>query len=185
MRAQPVAYEAETASSGNSGGLTRFGILALGFVIVAGVIYLVAGNQFPAVPTMTMASSGPAADGLIPDSELPRTIDEGVAQSAAMEERYPDDPRVRVLRAIHFFRIHDLSDAESQLRTALDQFQARPELDGEYESMARLALGLTLFAEGKPDAARTVAAPACDASANGVYMMDEAERILREQKICD
>lgn len=180
MRAQPAVAAADDAPArpGSGAGFVRFGL-------ILGAVLLVCGLGYYAFGTVHGASGSAAAAGLMPDSELPNSIDEGVDQSATLEDRYPNDPRVRVLRAIHFFRVHDLADAETQLRTALDQFQAMPDLEGgEFVPVARLSLALTLLAEGKPDAAKTVAAPACDAYPS-MSMMGEAQRILRARNICD
>ena len=122
-----------------------------GFIAGAvGALVLAASASMLLLFTATSVSAPDTmSQDIVPlsDSKLPRTAEEGVVQSTGLETRYPKGPRVRFVRALHFFEMHDLADAETQLRISLDQMHALPaELPGHFEPAARITLALTLVA---------------------------------------
>jgi rhomboid protease GluP len=135
----------------------------------------------------TQASPALAArdTGLIPQNEMPRDSDSGIAASADLAARYPRDPRSHLFRAMHFLQIHDVSDAGDQLRTALDELPAAEgEISEKVEPAVRVMLALTLVAQGRRPEAVAIAQPACATAAADPTFADALQN-LQKAGICN
>jgi rhomboid protease GluP len=124
---------------------------------------------------------------LIPQSELPHSTEEGIARSADLVRRYPDDPRGHLLHAMSYLRLRQLTDAQSEIRIAMaksDQPGLRDLPD--FRISLRLMLAVTMSVQGRIGDAKAVLLPgdcerAADPSATG---LEPAYRQLRDTKIC-
>lgn len=125
-----------------------------------------------------------SADGFIPEALVPSDPDDGIAQSAALVARYPNDPRAHFYRGMHFLQVRDVADAGEQLRTALDQIGAASNvLNPQFEPAVRVLLAATLVAQGRLPEAQTVAAPAC-AVGSKISGLSSELHYLRDAKAC-
>jgi rhomboid protease GluP len=124
---------------------------------------------------------------LIPQSEMPRSTEEGIERSAELVQHYPDDPRGHLLHAMSYLRLRQLTDAQSEIRLAMaksDQPGIRDLPD--FRISLRLMLAITMSVQGRIDDAKAVLLPgdcerAADPSATG---LEPAYRQLRDTKIC-
>jgi rhomboid protease GluP len=111
--------------------------------------------------------SGAATVALLPNEEL-RTIEQ--ADPDALAAKYPRDPRVRWVRAMHAADRRDLPAAERELRAAIED----PAIFAIYfegtklEPEIRGALAHVLEAEGRHDEALEIARPACGSGVEGI-----------------
>ncbi|HEX3809348.1 MAG TPA: rhomboid family intramembrane serine protease [Rhizomicrobium sp.] len=156
--------------------------VAIGFILMivweegderpafGGVVGVIAGAMLAASTAMFLlvaqnfgahAANDP---GLIPDSALPQTVDQAIAQSADLAARYPNDPRARFFRAMHFLDVHDIPDVQAQLQVALARMKAtQSELPPQFEPDIRVMLAVTLAAQRRPTEAKAAVAGACNA----------------------
>jgi rhomboid protease GluP len=104
-----------------------------------------------------------AASGLIPEAELPHGLSVTSDRARELLDRYPGDPRAHLFRGIAFLQDdHDLADAETQFRAALDPDAiAHAHLEDSFRDTVTVLLALTLSYEGKPDLAQKYGAPLC------------------------
>jgi len=124
------------------------------FVVALGAFALFAQRGNAAMDT---------TPGMIPDAQLPRTLDVGHDSSVDFVTRYPSDPRAHLFRAIAFIRANDLTDAEDQLRAALAlKRKIDPDHIEDFQKVVDVFLALTLSYEGKVDEAKAIGAPLCD-----------------------
>ena len=100
---------------------------------------------------------------LAPDAEMPQGMDAIVKQSPALVEKYPHDPRARMLRAIGLVRGHDLRGAEEQVRIALSENDIlRTMLEPSYTVRLESYLALILSDEGRDAEAKETARSGCN-----------------------
>jgi rhomboid protease GluP len=132
-------------------------------------------------PPDEIASTG---DGFIPDSLLPGTTPEGIAQSSDLVTRFPRDPRGHFFRGLHLLRVNDYAGARFQLQTALDlEPAAHDVVDPRFNSAVRLMLAVTLAAEGNIQEAKEVAGPACSESGK-LEGVTEIMAFLQKSGVC-
>jgi rhomboid protease GluP len=130
--------------------------------------------------TSTYAARGTV---LMPPSELPRSDDDGVARSADLVERFPHDPRARLVRAIFFLRKGDSSDAEHQLRLGLDEHETLTvELPAQVQKSLTLVLAITLVIEHRKAEAKEIAQPICQDSLPIEFL--PMRKMLKDQGVC-
>jgi len=102
--------------------------------------------------------------GMIPDGQLPKTLPEMQARSAALSAAYPRDPRSHLFRATALAAGNDPPAAERELRLALSGAQdLRFVFDARLENITRAMLAVVLAEEGKQQDAKAVIAPVCSA----------------------
>src|SRR6185437_3495479 len=85
---------------------------------------------------------------LIPPGEFPTGTDEKIERSADLVRRYPDDPRGHLLHAMSYLRLHQLTDAQSEIRIAMDKsnqpvVRDLPDLS-DFRISLRLILAITM-----------------------------------------
>jgi rhomboid protease GluP len=113
------------------------------------------------IPPPPMPADDPSK--LIPEEYLPKR-DSDIHEASVWwyVAKYPDDPRSHYYKALFLLRKPDLTEAERELRIALDQKQM---LDGRLAPAFKLtlqgSLALVLLDEHQADAARQAAAAAC------------------------
>ncbi|WP_439409537.1 hypothetical protein ACNJX9_16360 [Bradyrhizobium sp. DASA03076] len=103
-------------------------------------------------------------------SEMPAGTREMAGRSADFVNRYPNDPRAHLFRAIYFAERNSLSAAEAEVQTAMS-LAASDVAGGPVRSVARALLAQLLLARGRTTEAKArrprCAAPSwvtCDGS---------------------
>lgn len=127
---------------------------------------------------------------LIPPGEFPTGLDEKIERSADLVRRYPDDPRGHLLHAMSYLRLHQLTDAQSEIRIAMDKsdqpvVRDLPDLS-DFRISLRLILAITMSAQNRVADARAVLQPGdCERAAEpSATDLTAAYRQLRDTKIC-
>ena len=105
--------------------------------------------------------AGYARPGLdfIPPERMPRDMASMQADSYALAEKYPDDPRAHLFRGLYFLERHDLSDAEPHLRDALRLHQDI--MTPRFLALTKALLADDLVGLGRKDEAAPLAASVC------------------------
>lgn len=119
---------------------------------------------------VAQAKSAAATASLMPDEELRRGDQTAlVARADELVERWPRDPRTRLLRAVKREGQGDLRGAEEDLRAGLrEEAVLRTQFpDRRVETSLRSALASVLMRQGREAEARAAAAPVCHAGRGG------------------
>ena len=120
--------------------------------------------------------------GLIPQAEIPKTVEDGADHSSDLVTRYPGDPRAHFYRAVKFLHERDAVAAEQELRTALSERQMlTTTFSPKYEQGLHLMLALALLIQGRRDDANLEAQPVCSAD---IPEFENVLQTLRKAKIC-
>jgi rhomboid protease GluP len=121
---------------------------------------------------------------MIPDAALPAKDTDAIAQSSALVERYPHDPRGHFFRALYFLDSGDLADAEEHLRTALSQHDAlEAETSPEFQHVLKIVFAVTLVGEGHDSQAKILSASDCSYAA-GREDMAKGLEMLQKAGVC-
>jgi hypothetical protein len=148
-------------------------------IAVAGLLAAILSGFF-AVQHYPDYASQPAL--LMPESEVPGSLQEGSPRSADLVDRYPQDPRAHFYRAVFFLKQKDLADAERELRAALTQEQVF-EIDDPpgLKSSLNMMLAIVLVYEGRTPEAKAMAGSACDPQERELR---ELRAMLEEKGVC-
>ena len=148
-------------------------------IAVAGLLAAILSG-FLAAQHYPHYASQPAV--LMPESEVPRSLQEGSPRSADLVGRYPQDPRAHFYRAVFFLERKDLADAERELRAALTQEQMFG-LDNPrgLKSSLNMMLAIVLVYEGRMPEAKAMAGSACAPQGRELH---ELRAMLEEKGVC-
>ncbi|HXL99548.1 MAG TPA: rhomboid family intramembrane serine protease [Rhizomicrobium sp.] len=128
---------------------------------LAGMLLAVSGYAFTQV-SQHYASYAAHGGDFMPPGEIPTTPDAIEAQSYALVERYPRDPRAHYFRGISLLQKNDASDAEAQLREALRLSEGNADsLTPQFIVQENAVLALDLALLGRKDEGRAHAAAFC------------------------
>jgi membrane associated rhomboid family serine protease len=105
---------------------------------------------------------------LMPESVVPKNVDEIHEDAARLVRDYPRDPRARLFHALTAIDASDPTLAENELRVALGDRPMLASFSPEFEARVRTFLTQTLLAQGKTQEARDAARPLCDQGAAAV-----------------
>ncbi|HEY1707988.1 MAG TPA: rhomboid family intramembrane serine protease [Rhizomicrobium sp.] len=147
-------------------------VTLLSFGLVA-AHYRNAGSATSAIPDLQLMS----------EDDLPADAAQADRKSSDYVRKFPDDPRAHFFRAVFFIRGHDMTSAQEQLRTALDERQVLSQLPQSFTATLQVLLAATLAEQGRLDDARSTAAPACTAAADDDRLYTIMNR-LKEEEIC-
>jgi len=120
------------------------------------------------------------AQQFIPLAEIEGDFAKAAHRAFEFQEKYPHDPVTPLLVAVHYLQIDRPSEAETELRTAMERATPlRPEAAPLVQTHARALLALTLQAERRGREARDIALPLCAPGA-----LDEARAMVVKAKLC-
>jgi rhomboid protease GluP len=107
-----------------------------------------------------------AKDGFdyIRPADMPANVDAMKANSFALVEKYPHDPRSHLFRGVYFLDRNDASDAEAYLRNAIALSEKSAIMTPAFHDWTQALLALDVRALGRPDEAKTIAEPLCSRS---------------------
>lgn len=136
---------------------------------------------------MLMRSAGSTTSaGLARQSELAQAVRGSAADSMALVQRYPRDPRLRLIHGQHLAENHDLGGAEQEYRRGLSEVPALgSNLSNatKVEAGLRMALVSDLLLQGKHDAAVASAQPLCSAHSDDPAVQ-RGVAALRSNGVC-
>jgi len=150
-------------------------------VAIAGALLSVAG--FAAVasryPRYAILAS------LTPKEQMPTAHPEIVARAADLVVRYPRDPRSHMFQSVSLLAAHDLSGAEQELRTALQQAEAHKYIFGrQFEHTVQGSLALVLFESSQQSQAQDLANIACN-TPQSEQPAAAVRKLPVDRKLCD
>ena len=148
-------------------------IIAGGWVAVTVLAFAVSGHTY----------SQYAVGGLdyIPPEKLPATVEAMKADSLALVDHYPKDPRAHFFRGLYLLEKQDAADAEPYFRDAARLGADSPVMTREFLDWNLALLALTVRFQRREDEARTIVAPLCaDTSALDV----RTQQTLDITKLC-
>ena len=119
---------------------------------------------------------------LIPPEKLPRDIESMKADSLALVDHYPKDPRAHFFRGLYLLEQEDAVDAEPYFRDAARLAATSPAMSRSLEDWNTALLALSVRAQRRGDEAHTIAAPLC---ANADALDQRTRQTLEITKLCE
>lgn len=118
----------------------------------------------------------------IPPEKMPADIEAMKADSYALVETYPKDPRAHLFRGLYLLEQHDVADAEPYFRDAARLGAASPVMTREFQDWNLALLALVVRVQHRGDEARTIVAPLC---ADTPALDLRTRQTLEITKLCD
>jgi hypothetical protein len=118
---------------------------------------------------------------LIPPEKLPRDVEAMKADSLALVDRYPKDPRAHFFRGLYLLEQEDAADAEPYFRDAARLAEASPAMSRSLQDWNTALLALSVRAQHRGEEARTIVAPLC---AMGEALDLRTRQTLEITKLC-
>lgn len=115
----------------------------------------------------------------IPAAAMPHDPAAMMADSFALVDKYPRDPRAHLFRGLYFFGQNDASDAEPHLREALRLGPGM--MSQDFLDWTKALLALDVKALGRGDEATIIVAPLCHAA--GLDARTQA--VIAQGHLCD
>jgi membrane associated rhomboid family serine protease len=128
--------------------------------IIAGSWIAMMGWAFAASSHTYAAYAQPGLD-YIPPSQMPADIDDMKADSLALVDKYPKDPRAHMFRGLYLLEQRQVSDAEPYFRSAERLGETSPVMTPEFQDWNRVMLAFTLRVQNREQEAQTIVGPLC------------------------
>jgi rhomboid protease GluP len=148
--------------------------------IIAGFWIAMTGWAFAASSLTYAAYAQPGLD-YIPPSQMPADIDKMKADSLALVDKYPKDPRAYMFRGLYLLEESRLSDAEPYFRDAERLGETSPVMTREFQDWNRVLLAFTLRAQNRDHEAQAIVGPLC---ANVAELDRRTQQTLEITKLC-
>jgi membrane associated rhomboid family serine protease len=120
------------------------------------------GTAFALATPGYAAYARPGLD-LIPPEKLPKDVEAMKADSLALVEHYPKDPRAHFYRGLYLLEQEDAADAEPYFRDASRLGATVPAMSPALQDWNTALLALSVRAQHRGSEARTIVAPLCAA----------------------
>jgi len=117
----------------------------------------------------------------IPPGQMPADIDNMRADSLALVDKYPKDPRAHLFRGLYLLEQHRVSDAEPYFRDAERLGENSPVMTRDYQDWNRALLALTVRFQNRGTEAKAIVAPLC---ANTADLDQRTQQTLEITKLC-
>jgi membrane associated rhomboid family serine protease len=127
---------------------------------VAGLWLALTGTAFALSASGYADYARPGLD-LVPPERLPKEAEAMKADSLALVEQYPKDPRAHLYRGLYLLEQQDVADAEPYFRDAARLNVARPAMSRAAEDWNTALLAFTVRAQRRDEEARAIVAPLC------------------------
>jgi len=128
--------------------------------VVAGLWLALTGTAFALSAPGYADYARPGLD-LIPPEKLPKEAEAMKANSLALVEQYPKDPRAHLYRGLYLLEQQDVADAEPYFRDAARLNATRPAMSRAAEDWNTALLAFTVRAQSRGEEARAIVAPLC------------------------
>jgi membrane associated rhomboid family serine protease len=148
--------------------------------IIAGFWIAMTGWAFAASSHTYAAYAQPGLD-YIPPSQMPADVDKMKADSLALVDKYPKDPRAHMFRGLYLLEERRVSDAEPYFRDAERLGEASPVMTKEFQDWNRVLLAFTLRVQNREPEAQTIVGPLC-ASVSDLDL--RTQQTLEITKLC-
>lgn len=104
-----------------------------------------------------------ARDGMdyIPPEQMPKDVEAMKADSMALVDKYPRDPRSHMFRGLYLLEQAHVADAEPYFRDAARLGADSPVMSREFSDWNLALLAVTLRFQRREDEARNISAPLC------------------------
>jgi rhomboid protease GluP len=173
---------------------------ALGFVMLIAwndeeekvpgrLIVAVIAGFWMAMTAWAFAASGQtyaqyARPGLddIPPEKMPPDVAAMKADSFALVEKYPKDPRAHLFRGLYLLEQRDVADAEPYFRDAARLGAASPVMPHQLQDWNVALLALTVRAQHRDEEAKAIVAPLC---ADTQALDTRTRQTLEITKLCN
>jgi membrane associated rhomboid family serine protease len=148
--------------------------------IIAGFWIAMTGWAFAASGHSYVDYARPGLD-YIPPSQMPPDIETMQADSLALVDRYPKDPRAHMFRGLYLLEQSRVSDAEPYFREADRLSETSPVMTQEFQDWNRALLALTLRVQNRFAEAKAIVAPLC---AKPSDLDQRTQQTLEITKLC-
>jgi rhomboid protease GluP len=128
--------------------------------IIAGFWVAMTGWAFAASSHTYIAYALPGLEYIPPD-RIPKDVDAMKADSLALVDQYPKDPRAHVFRGLYLLEQRDVSDAEPYFRDAARLGETSPVMTREFLDWNRALLAFTVRVQNRAQEAKDIVAPLC------------------------
>jgi rhomboid protease GluP len=129
----------------------------------------------------TYAQYARAGIDYIRPADMPKDVQAMKANSFALVEKYPHDPRSHLFRGIYFLEQNDASDAEPYFRSAIALSEKSQVMGPAFHDWTQALLALDVRALGRADEAGTIAAKLCARS----DLDSRTQSTLESAKLCN
>ncbi len=148
--------------------------------IIAGLWVAMTAFAFAASGHSFTQYARPGLD-LIPPGEIPKNVDALKAESMALVDKYPRDPRAHLFRGLYLLEQHDVSGAEPYFRDAARLGDASPVMTRELHDWNLTLLAISLRRQHRGEEARDTVAPLC---ANQPSLDQRTRQTLDAANLC-
>jgi hypothetical protein len=148
--------------------------------IIAGCWIAMTGWAFAASGTSYVDYARPGLD-YIPPSQMPKDFDTLKADSLALVDKYPKDPRAYLFRGVYLLEQSRATDAEPYFRDADRLGETSPIMPRELQDWNRALLALTVRSQHRVAESKMIVAPLC---ANTSDLDQRTQQTLEIAKLC-
>ena len=149
--------------------------------VVAGFWVAMTGWAFAASAPSYVAYARPGL-AFIPPERMPKDLEKLKADSLALVDDYPKDPRAHLFRGLYLLEREDVSDAEPYFRDAARLGETSPVMTREFLDWNRALLALTVRVQSREQEARNIVAPLC---ADPAALDARTRQTLEIAKLCN
>jgi len=128
--------------------------------VIAGAWVAVTALAFATSSQSYVQYARPGLD-FIPPAEIPSDIERLRADSLALVDKYPKDPRAHLFRGLYQLEQHDVADAEPYFREAARLGQTSLVMTRDFQDWNTALLALTVKVQHRKAEAMTIVAPLC------------------------
>jgi rhomboid protease GluP len=118
----------------------------------------------------------------IPPEKMPADVEAMKADSLALVETYPKDPRAHLFRGLSLLEQRDAADAEPYFRDAARLGPASPMMTREFQDWNLALLALTVRVQHRDEEAKAMVAPLC---ADTQALDRRTQQTLEITKLCN
>jgi len=118
----------------------------------------------------------------IPPEKMPADVEAIKADSLALVETYPKDPRAHLFRGLSLLEQRDAADAEPYFRDAARLGPVSPVMTREFQDWNLALLALTVRAQHRDEEAKAMVAPLC---ADTQVLDRRTQQTLEITKLCN
>jgi rhomboid protease GluP len=117
----------------------------------------------------------------IPPDKIPKDVDAMKADSLALVETYPKDPRAHLFRGLYLLEQEHVADAEPYFRDAARLGETSPAMSREFHDWNLVLLAFTVRVQNRGQEAKNIVAPLC---ANVEALDQRTQQTLELTKLC-
>jgi hypothetical protein len=128
--------------------------------VTAGVWVMVTVLAFAVSSQSYALYARPGLDFISPE-DMPKDVETLKADSLALVDKYPKDPRAHLFRGLYLLEQKDVSDAEPYFREAARLGETSPVMTRDFLDWNRALLALSVGVQHRKAEAKAIVAPLC------------------------